>query len=437
MKNLYKKILVSIFVLLLIFPIVQNISQVIKFKSLKGAIIKSEKPTFSIQEWFTAEFQSKYEKYIVDTLGIREPLVRLYNQLQFEFYKNTTAKSVVVGKDNYLFEIGYIRAYNGYDFVGSLRLKKISEKIARLQDTLEKLDKSLIICFAPGKGSFYNEYFPNRYASASTDSTNYKVLKRYLEMNDVNFIDANAWFLRMKNSSDCLLYPKYGIHWSYYGEQLFTDSLISYIESLRGIQMNHLKQYDIKRIGEYKYRDYDIADGMNLMADLEPEVMCYPKSKWIIDSANAKPKTIVIADSYFWGLFNRGFLNKACSPGGFWYYNRTVFPGYKGKTKTSQLNLKEQIDKSDVIVLLGTEIHYKHLGFSFVDEALKLYYNSNDEIFNHVDPNDQIKSILKRIKSNSKWFNKIKIKAEKRGEDLEEVLLKEAYWVYKKKVKKK
>jgi hypothetical protein len=410
--------------------------ELFELKPLRGAIEKVEKKDFTYGGWFSAEYQSNMEKYIADKFGFRNFLIRFFNQIQFSFYKKASAKAVVVGKQNILYEIGYIYAYNGKNFIASPLVKSKARRIKALQDTLAKLNKSLIICLSPGKGTFYPEYFPSQYEANHTDSSNHKLFIKYLKKENVNYIDANSWFRRMKDTSKYKLYPKYGIHWSDYGGLLFGDSLISYIENLRNIKMNHIELYDFEVVEEYRYKDYDIGRGMNLLYQLEPEKMCYPKIRWIKDSTNVEPKTIVISDSFYWGLYDRGYSKNVFKNGEFWYYNRQIF-SKEGKHLVKDRDLKEAINEAEVIVIMATEVNYHNIGWKFIENALKLYYDSSDEIFDYVYINDKLIRIMNRIKGSKQWYKQIQEKAEKQNITVDDMLLRDAYHVYLKKLRKK
>jgi hypothetical protein len=436
MKNLYKRVLIVFFIGVLLFPIIQLSFDIIELKPLRGAITKVEKKDFSFKGWFSAEYQDNIEKYITDNIGFRSFLIRLFNQIQFSFFKNASAKSVVVGKDNYLYELDYINAYNGRKFSGSPLVKSKINKIKTLQDTLEKLNKSLIICLSPGKGTFFPEYFPSQFKANHTDSTNHKLYIKHLEKENVNYIDANSWFRSIKDTSKYVLYPKYGIHWSYYGGLLFADSLISYIEKLRNVKMNHIKMHDFELVEEYRYSDYDIGSGMNLLTELTPEKMCYPAIEWDTDSANDKPKAIVISDSFYWGLYRHGFNENVFTDGEFWYYNKEIH-SQKGTQPVKDIDIRKKIDEVDIIIIMSTEVNYQNAGWGFVSEALKLYFEPSHEIHDFVKVNSEIRSIMNRIKANKKWFEAVKEKAKKRGLDVDEMLVRDAYWLYEKRLRKR
>ncbi len=372
MKNLViKYILYYLFILILFLPVIQNKTDYVEIKPLKGAIKLTERPKFKMERWFSGEFQNEFEKFVNDNIGFRTWFVRLRNQIAFSVFKLAKARSVIVGKDNYLYELNYLKAFNGEDFIGYKQIKAKVEKMKYLQDMLNRKNKTFIVCLAPGKGSFYPENFPRKYRKPFTDSTNYKVYSKLLKSNNVNHINFNQWFLEMKDTCGCLLYPKYGIHWSYYGILLATDSLINYVEKKRNINIPNIKFYNLKRSLDYKFSDYDIADGMNLIFKLKSEPMCYPQIKWITSDNDTKPVAIVISDSFYWSMFNIGVGSKSFSLGGFWYYNERIFTqSFNTPEYVEQVDIGEKMAASDIIILMSTEANLSKFSWDFVDQAI-------------------------------------------------------------------
>ena len=62
----------------------------------------------------------------------------------------------IVGKDNYLYEESYIKAYLGDDFIGEKKIFNTAQKLKAVQDTLKSNHIDLIVVLAPGKGTFFS-----------------------------------------------------------------------------------------------------------------------------------------------------------------------------------------------------------------------------------------------------------------------------------------
>ena len=79
---------------------------------------KLKAPVFTKENWFNGKYQDTSSKYINDNFGFRNDFIRINNQRVFMLYNEARANGVIIGKDNYLYEYGYIVAALGNDYVG-------------------------------------------------------------------------------------------------------------------------------------------------------------------------------------------------------------------------------------------------------------------------------------------------------------------------------
>jgi hypothetical protein len=367
-----RKLLLFAVLLLLFIPLIQNKFEVIKLKPLNGAIVAPQKTYIKVKDWLSGDYQKNTEKYLNETFGFRNTFIRLNNQIAFNLFKKAKANGVIIGKENYLYEENYIKAYTGTDFIGEDSIADRMLKIKFIQDTLKSMNKSIFLVFAAGKASFYPEYIPDKYL-LKKGPTNYDTYLKYARKLKINHIDFNKYFVDHKHNSKYLLYPTYGIHWSYYGMSIAADSIIHYVEKLRNTEMNHMecKGYTMDQA---KATDYDIGDGMNLLFKLDGPMMAYPELHFGDDSLKSKPSFLVISDSFYWEMYNYG-ISSAFSNSNFWYYNKQIYPDSFEKEKlASQIDLKEEIKNHDVIMIMATEATLPKLGWDFVENVYKLYH---------------------------------------------------------------
>jgi hypothetical protein len=363
-KTIQYKVLFLLVMLLLSIPAIQMHTGLFHEKKLKGWFKEYKKPEFNIKDWLSGQFQEGYNNYFENNFGFRSWFVRIHNQISFSLSGETHAAGVIIGKDLYLYELNYIKAYNGTDFLGYNAIKGKVDTLEMISDSLNKRGGDLVICFAAGKGSFYPEYFPEDYRDQRSDSTNYIIYSELIRSRNLDFIDFNQWFLDMKDTSGYTLYPKYGIHWSEYGAALAADSLIRYIENLKHADVPDMEIEDIEISSKLKGVDYDIGESLNLIFQLSSDAMAYPKIKWNTDNKDTL-KAIVISDSFYWQLFNFGVSTIAFRPGGFWYYNKVSHPG---TIDLKTLDYNGNVYDSDVVILLCTEATLDSFPFGFIKD---------------------------------------------------------------------
>lgn len=371
-ENIIKTICVSVFGIFILFIHLQYLFNVVDTSSLKVSVTHDYHMPFNLKDWVKGRYQINSDRYFKENFGFREIAVRSYNQVDYSIFNEANAKSVIIGKHGYLYEENYINSYLGTNFVGVDSIKKQVQILKKLQDSLANSGITLLPAIAPGKGHFYPEYIPDRYGHPN-DSTNYTSYISYLEKEDIKYIDFNKYFLSLKPKTEHPLYSKNGTHWSYFGLCLASDSLLSFINRHTRFNIPQIHWINTEIDVERPY-DYDIAKGMNLLSNLDGDSMAYPKIKLeATDSSHYKPRTLVIGDSHYWGMFNLG-VSQAFANNAFWYYNRQVLPeSYEHPLFVDQLDLKEEVNDKDVIIILGTVGGLHNFSWGFLNSLDKHY----------------------------------------------------------------
>ncbi len=359
--------------LLFVAPVIQRGFNLFEQLPLSGWHQKVHHPKLTLKSWLSGDYQKEFDKHVADSFGFTPSLVRSINQIDFNLFNSANAQYVVVGKDNYLYESAYIDAVTGQDFVGLETIRENCEKLSVIQQGLLKRGVRLVVVLAPGKGSYFPEFIPKYYNRYFRDSTNFRVYKNELMANSVATLDFNTWFISMKDTSRYELYPKTGIHWSTYGMLLAGDSLRRYMEHACQAELPSYNLTFDKASSKMLKSDDDIEKGMNLWRDIPDNAMIYPSVSFDTHGTT-KLSSAVIADSYFWGLFDHGFSSRVCTSGEFWYYFNEVYPqNFENGLTIDQLDLKASLEKHDVIVLMATDATLPKLGWGFIDKAYKIY----------------------------------------------------------------
>ena len=428
--RLLTKISFMLLMLILVSPMIQQSSDIVMINKLKGAIKEVKFPKLNSENWFSEKFQNQTEKYLARNFGFVNWFIQLENQIQFTFYNKAKANGVIIGKENYLYEKSYIDAYYGNDFLGDSTIKLLYSKLKKVSDTLEKLNTKILIVFAPGKGSFYPEYIPND-LKVVNKTTNLECCVKTVDSLGLNYINMSSWFIKMKDTTTYPLYPKTGIHWSSYGVSLAADSILFYCKNKLELTLPDVNWTPIEIKKQLQSPDNDIEKGMNLIFDLPNHPMPYLKIKPEKQS-DFTSKSVVIADSYYWQLFNMGFSTKVFKEGQFWFYSKQVFPKRNNKeTRVKDLNLKEELLEQDIIILLTTEPVLKRQYWGFVDQAYDVFFNPNLN-----DLQSEIKEQAEKIKKNKTLMKNIEEKAKKRNIPIDSMLMMDAEYILKVKNKR-
>ncbi len=372
-KRTYR-ILVGIIGLLFIAPLLQRNLHLWTFDALKGARTAHKKPAITLESWLNGQYQKDADKYCTDSFGFQSPLVRSINQIDFSLFRQANAQYVVVGKEHYLYETPYIEAHLGMDFLGDSTISEKVKMYKQVHDTLFALGTNLRMIFAPGKGSYFPEYIPDYYQKYRRSKTNYQGFKAGFDNANMPYLDFNAWFRQEKESALAPLFPRTGIHWSKYGMLIATDSILRFWNSNynQDLPTLHYTMPD-STTKMTSGSDADVEDGLNIYQTLPHFDMVYPSHK--IVERNDKITSAVIADSYYWGLFDIGLSTIACDSGEFWYYFKQVYPqNFTSGLMIDDLDLKSAIESKNEILILQTDATLDRFGFGFIEAAHNVYF---------------------------------------------------------------
>ena len=377
MDNKAKNCVLIFLFTILFLPMLQKAFPFIKSGPLNGEFTIAPDIEFTFKNWFDGSYWDKKSKYINDNMGLRPDLIRLNNQVDYTLFKKIHSEWRLLGNNSCIFQDMYIYSYLGRDFDGYPFILEKVRKLKAIQDTLGKLGKSLIFVHAPCKAFYYPEYFPERYRDTVRCTTNFETYKRIGDSLGLNQVDFNSWFVSMKNKGTELLYPKQGFHWSTYGSLLAADSLIRYMERLRGIHMIHPVWDKIVHTDKAHDKDDDIAKSMNLIWPLAKETFSYPEVRYEGDKTAVKPRVIYVGDSFLFQWLDEWVIDNTNSNWQIWYYySSLVNKDHKPEELYPMDNYDwvKEIDNSDCIVIMFTSRNLDKMGKNFVEKTYDHFY---------------------------------------------------------------
>lgn len=422
MKYTLKHIVFLLLIVLLSLPAFQHAFKWFVVRPLDGDFVLAGRPQYSWQSWMDGSFQNQFDRYIEDHIGFRPLFVRINNQLDFSFFKKANAEGVVVGEKNMLYEYDYIRAYTGGDFIGKATINKKLARLKFLQGYLkDTFDIDFLLVLEPGKARTYPENIPDRFLKNGKSISNYEYIQTRAKETGIRYLDLNRLFVEAKDTADYPLYPTYGIHWSEHTMSFVADTLISYLENLRQIDMPDFFVKEVIHGDSLADSDYDIGKTINLLFRLPHQPMPYPIFAFNSENNKMKPMVLAVSDSYYWNFFNTRIPKHLFSNEAFWYFNAKVYPDfYFGEKWTSELDLKTEIEKQDIIILSVTERFLYKFDWGFIDQLYELYTPdyTGDIVYKYEN----------QLLLNSGWFDDVAAKAGAQGIGLEEAMRKEAYY---------
>ncbi len=365
-----QKILIIIVLLLLNAP---WLSDVLGFKEphpLHGESTIIEAPEFSFANLWRGEFQTSVDDFSRTNFLLRGMAIRTRNEIDYSLFCERHAKSIIAGSEGYLFEENYVLAALGLDAISE---DIVSERVSRLSRLSIATGVPFLVILAPGKGSYFREFLPKEYLEIMGQSENrmYEMWLDQLVLKGLRFLDLNSFF-RLYTE----VFPKNGIHWSEWAQvdaiNMISDTLLDILpDSLRPARLMIDSLY---RSTIMEGTDDDIEQGLNLWRNIPDLEATYYNTHWEDVPAFKRPRILVIADSYAWGLVNKGLLREGYRDSEFWFYNQGVHgPNIVQKGASPQTvhgfstkaEFEQVISGFDAVVLLSTDANLPRFPFNF------------------------------------------------------------------------
>ncbi len=314
------------FLLMILFlPLLQHSFGFVKSGPLEGEMTPHPDIRFRPRAWLDGSYQKEKTLFVNDSVGFRPDLVRMINQIDFWIFKKLPTVAYV-GNNGYLFNREYIDEYEGRTYTDDVAIRATLIKLKRIQDTLERMNKTFIFAYAPSKAYFMPENIPLTLRRSGGPTTSvYEAFRRLGDSLHIKQIDYNALFAAMKDTSKNPLFTRLGAHWSSYGSLLATDTLIKYIERERNIRMPHLVIAKLCYAYTKNGPENDLAKCCNLIFPLTKEKLCYPEYHYSADSTTTKLNMIIIGDSFGAQWLDNKFPQNVATSWEYWYYFRTVW----------------------------------------------------------------------------------------------------------------
>jgi hypothetical protein len=424
----FKKILLGSLLACLWLPIFQSATKFIQVPELKGAIVTRPDTVFTIRNWIAGNWQTKMEEHLNDSFPLRPYFIRLHNQVAYALFNKAKANGVIIGKENYLFEKNYISAANGEDYIGDSATIVRMQQLDFIQDTLSKLGKHLMLIICPNKATYFKEFVPVDLIK-SRAKTNYYELLNHVRKSNIKYIDFEALFLSQKHKLWPPLYPKYGIHWSEFSMLNATDSIIKYLENNLSLDLPNIKiEKPTLTVSSGEF-DRDILLGMNLLFCPPFDTLQHANYSWPSGAKSLIQGAIVIADSYFWGLYNYK-IETAFKKLEFWYYNSEAYSSTFPEGKLPiPIGLKKTFIDNDLFIIMGTPATMKNFGWGFIEKAYKHFtgkmnYDRDDPLFI-----DKVASLKRNMQGDPEWLTNITNKAKEKNISVDSMMTLDAIWL--------
>lgn len=426
------KILCISTIALLLLMMAQGQWHFIPMRSLKGASTMPNIPQPSWQTMKEGSWQMQMDKYAKYNYGFREPAIRLYNQYLWSCYHQTLNLGIVLGKGNHLYERYFVEDhYESRMYKYTTHPQELLDKfdlearrLAYLQELLREKGTTLFVAMLPGKDYIYPEYLPPR--DTMTRPMGPRAYPEYLRLFDqygVNHVDILDWFLHIKDTVDYDLMTPLGTHWSNIAATYAFDSMMHYMQQIGSAP---IRPVALGRAYTDKVRtpDNDLGQLLNLMITPRQKPCQYVDVALLpqTDSAQRKPRLIVLGDSFFWNIAYNFPLDSLFEYTHYWFYYNTIYFDAE-HDNVAQTDLRQALADADYVMLSYCSGQLYDLGNGFLCEALVKLCYTDEEIAAVRD------SICNNIRQDEHWLHYVQDKAARDGIDVEQAILNDANYL--------
>ena len=368
----------------------------------------------------------------VSANGTYDSITSLFDQITNQF--------IVKGNDDKTyFEESYVISYTGETYLGNDVINKNTRQLKLIQDMLHAKGTTLLPVFVLGKASYYPELIPENYIAKRNETNNYQEYLKAFAEQGVEMIDFNRWFCERKGTDAHPIYCNLSAHWTVYAASLAMDSLVNYMESKTQQEQAHfhIDGFDSNYLMS---QDDDLYQMMNLMLPMKHNTIDQPKFSF---TEGYKPKVLAISDSYWWTVYawNVALPQNLFSNGGFWFYNKTIYPERTPIQNVESIDYKQEIENQDFVLLVCTEATNHLWPYGFIER----YLSSYDNIFRYKQPeqydaadslyvtyrNAEIATLIEHIKALPEWLESVERQADEKGISVEQSLWDNAEYTYR------
>lgn len=215
---------------------------------------------------FNTNILSELGDYFSDHYAYRVTMIDAGARLYSDVFGVSTADTVVVGNDDWLYYAGTLNDYQNRAPLRAGQARNIAHNVKMLQDYCEEHNASFVFTVAPDKNSLYGQSMPAYYPAV--ESQEREVLASYLKRAGVNYVDL---FAALENAPERLYFYR-DSHWTEKGALIAHDALAE----AGGFQTGSFTQDDFIETDDY------VGDLSSMLYPLQPE----PEPNWYILGVN-------------------------------------------------------------------------------------------------------------------------------------------------------
>lgn len=358
-------------------PLIQQNFKPFRFAPLIGYETPTPQPAFSWKDYQSGTYQIQLEKFLSENIGFRQPIIRLYNQYVYDFYKKTYCHEVSIEKDGWLYHAEGVMEYFGnmeqkFGFTNDEVRENLADEarcLAKIQAILEEYGVHLVVFTLPTKSYIYPEHL-RRHPVGDTTFNAIEYYEQVLQEHHIANINMTSWFKQMQDTSRIDLFYSKGSHWAA-GTPLAVDSLLRCMEQVGSQNLTRLELGEPYANTDIPLDDKDLENLLNLPRPLPHEpIYEYPVTLLTSDST-CYPTVWFVGTSFYWYMKRRVDFDILFQSRDFTFYQTTY---YTNKEKTAipmdEVDYLRELLIHDYVVYFrnGPQLHAN--GFMFPGRSL-------------------------------------------------------------------
>jgi len=325
--------LIALFGLLLFLPLSQPFTGIPRDTTLMGFRKRTgDFPAWTLRRWQSGTFAAETDAWIREHAGLRGFFVKLNRQLRYSLFGQIAAaplrsRSLVIGRENFLHENIYLTEALRPPVISPEKIEAFAASLSRLQGLLREQGMAFLVIAAPNKVRLYPDTLP-RWAKGQIreDNHDHKAFVEALLRHEVPVLDTMALFRELRTEFPDLVAP-HGSHWSFHGAWIALQHAIPLINREQILPPLPVPETEELIWDSPQDMDTELRAQLNLFFGRHTHAIpaAYPVAAAPPRENEQQLDTLIVGDSYGFGLMDALARSHLCRKIDYWFYMGKIY----------------------------------------------------------------------------------------------------------------
>lgn len=281
------------------------------------------RPTLSWRAWTDERFQTDFQAWFAANVGLRAHMIRTDQTINFFVFGDGTGR-IVRGRDDYLFEPGYILMHETPAPTNRAVAETVARDLRAISEKLRAKNVGLVVLISASKAEVYPDKIPRAWKrtppAAPTGPTRYEMETELLETYGIPFVNGQRSLIEARRAQPSVpWFPRGGTHWSHYAACVVLQRVLATWKANSSALVPELTCVSGPPEEEARYTDRDLAGGLNLWYE-RPLVRNTPLVRPSIVNPSSRPRILFVGSSFSEPLMNVLKLSGLTDVRRYYYY---------------------------------------------------------------------------------------------------------------------